>query len=136
MSDTLTLEILTPARQVLKTEAAGVTLPGIMGELGILPEHVPLVTQLASGLLSYEANGQRRYCAVHYGYARVEDDHITVLCEMAEPIEEINLERARSAEGKAREELNRLLQTQEAEELRLKKYEAKLHRAMVRQQRG
>jgi len=130
----LTLEILTPQKRILKTETPFVTIPGSEGELGVLPEHVPLVTTVKSGVLAYEEEGQRKLCAVHYGYAQVQGGTVTLLTEMAEPGDEIDLARARSAEEKAREELKRLLAEQNDEENRLEKYEAKLQRALIRQQ--
>lgn len=136
MSEHLILEILTPEKRVLTTETPFVTLPGTLGELGILPHHIPLMTTVESGVLSYESEGRRKQAAVHYGYARVEANKVTVLSEMVELADEVDLERAHGAEQRAREALAKLVSQQDAEEGRLKKYEAKIGRALVRQRLG
>jgi F-type H+-transporting ATPase subunit epsilon len=135
MADQLHLEIVTPQRRILQTSAEWVTIPGIEGEIGVLPEHVPLVTSVESGILSYSDGGSVRRVAVHHGYAQVQGNHITVLPEVAETGAEIDMDRARRAEQRAREELERI-QREQNEEDRMKKYEAKLKRSMVRQQLG
>ncbi|HEX9841438.1 MAG TPA: ATP synthase F1 subunit epsilon [bacterium] len=130
----LTLEVLTPRQRVLSLETSWLTLPGMLGELGILPEHIPLVTTVDSGILQYEENGQRKRAAVHYGYAQVQGDHVTVLSEMVELGGQIDRQRAQNAEQRAREKLRELIAAQAEERNRLDKYEAKLKRALVRQQ--
>jgi F-type H+-transporting ATPase subunit epsilon len=129
----LKLEILTPQRKILTAETAWVTIPGMVGELGILPEHLPLVTTVDSGVLQYESGGRPVKMAVHYGYATIQNDEVTVLSEMAERAEDIDVDRARRAEEKARAELKKLLESQQAEESRMRKYEAKLKRASMRE---
>ncbi|MDH4246782.1 MAG: F0F1 ATP synthase subunit epsilon, partial [Deltaproteobacteria bacterium] len=98
------------------------------------PEHLPLTTTMESGVLQFERGGKTVKLAVHYGYASVSEDAITVLSEMVEKGEEIDLERARGAESKARVELQKLISEQGAEEHLMNKYEAKLKRAIIRQQ--
>lgn len=136
MADLLTLEIITPLKRVLTAETPFVTVPGTMGELGILPEHIPLVTTVESGILSYEEDGQRKRAAVHYGYAQVEGNKVTVLSKMVEQDGEIDTERARDAEKRAREKLSELVAGQNDEMQDMTKYEAKLQRALVRQSLG
>ncbi len=134
MADLLTLEILTPQKRVLSTETPWVTLPGSEGELGILPQHVPLVTAMGSGVLAYEEDGQRKQAAVHYGYVQVAADRVTLLSQMLEPAEEIDLERARQAEQKAREQLRSAAAGGKDENgIPFEKIESKLKRALVRQ---
>ena len=130
----LKLEILTPTKKVLTTETQWVTLPGTLGELGVLPEHLPLMTTMESGVLQFERGGKAVKMAIHYGYASVSNDAISVLSEMVELEGEIDVDRARKAESKAREELQRLISDQQAEESRMNKFEAKLKRALIRQQ--
>ena len=131
MVDQLQLEIITPQREELSIQTGWVTLPGSEGEMGILPEHIPLMTTLESGILQYEQGGTVSRIAVHYGYAQVHGNKVTVLSEMAELGQSIDGGRARSAEKKAREELDRL--SKEGESSRMKKFQAKLERAIVRQ---
>ncbi|MBI4081845.1 MAG: F0F1 ATP synthase subunit epsilon [Candidatus Lambdaproteobacteria bacterium] len=136
MAEQLRLRVVTPRREMLSTTTAWVTLPGTMGELGILPQHVPLVTALDTGILAYEHEGGSERMAVHYGYAHVSGDTVTVLAEMAERAGEIDVFRARDAERRAREEISRMIAKQTEEEQRIRKYEAKLRRAMLRQSLG
>ena len=137
MADKLSLEVVTPFRTVLNEDVTSVTLPGIEGELGILPEHVPLLTILDTGIMSYvNGRGNTQAIAVHWGYAQVDGNNVRVLAELAETADEIDLPRAQEAEKKAKE----LLQSGdppasewEDEENRQKIYENKLSRSIVRQ---
>ena len=136
MADKLSLEVVTPFRTVLNEEVDSVTLPGIEGEMGILPEHVPLLTTLDAGIMSYvNSSGSTQAIAVHWGYAQVDGNNVRVLAELAETADEIDLPRALEAEKKAKE----LLQGDttkaewEDEENRQKIYENKLQRSVVRQ---
>ena len=137
MADKLSLEVVTPFRTVLNEDVDSVTLPGIEGELGILPEHVPLLTILDTGIMSYvNGSGNTQAISVHWGYAQVDGNNVRVLAELAETADEIDLPRAQEAEKKAKE----LLQSGkpnssewEDEENRQKIYENKLSRSIVRQ---
>jgi len=133
MADQLHLQIITPQREVLTVDTPFVVLPGTMGELGILPDHIPLVTTLESGVLKYGRDGKEVGVAVHYGYAEVGDNKVVVLAEMAELAEDIDRARAANSEQKARTQLKQLLTEQQLEEYRMKKYESKLKRAAIRQ---
>ena len=103
MANQLSLEVVTPHRTVLIEDVDSVTLPGIEGELGILPEHIPLLTTLDTGLMSYTRSGNKQVIAVHWGYAQVEGNSVRVLAELAETAEEIDLQRAKEAEKKSKE---------------------------------
>lgn len=105
----LNLEIVTPESILLSAEADYVTLPGELGELGILPGHIPLLTNLQSGILSYIKGGSEEKVAVHYGYAEVCKDKITVLAQTAELKEDIDLERAKKALARAQEKLKKAI---------------------------
>ena len=137
MADKLSLEVVTRFRTVLNEDVDSVTLRGIEGELGILPEHVPLLTTLDTGIMSYvNGSGNTQAIAVHWGYAQVDANNVRVLAELAETADEIDLPRAQEAEKKAKE----LLQSGdpaasewEDEENRQKIYENKLRRSFVRQ---
>ena len=137
MASKISLEVVTPFRTVLNEDVNSVTLPGIEGELGILPEHVPLLTTLDAGIMSFvNDSGNTVVIAVHWGYAQVDGNNVRVLAEIAEKADEIDLPRAKEAEKKAKE----LLQLKdnnssewENEESRQKIYEKKLQRSLVRQ---
>ena len=105
--------------------------------MGILPEHVPLLTTLNTGIMSY-VNGNRKTqaIAVHWGYAQVDGNNVRVLAELAETAHEIDLPRAQKAEKNAKELLQSEKPTSsdwEDEESRQKVYENKLQRSVVRQ---
>ncbi len=109
MSQNLTLEVVTPEKVLLETTADYVTVPGSIGELGILAGHIPLLTSLKSGVLSYKSDGAEKKFAVHFGYAEVCQDKITVLATQAEASEDINLENAKANQQKAEQELADLM---------------------------
>ena len=137
MSDQLNLEVVTPHRTVLVEDVESVTLPGIEGELGILPEHIPLLTTLDTGIMSYKSSsGKTQAIAIHWGYAQVEGNSVRVLAELAETANEIDIKRAKDAEIKAKDILISGAPTTsswEEEENRQNKYESKLKRSIVRQ---
>ena len=133
----LSLEIVTPQRKVIEAQTEWVTLPGSEGEMGILPEHIPLVTTLETGIVTYAWEQGNQSLAVHWGYAQVDKNRVTVLAELAESAEDIDAERARDAETRAKEELSQINHSAddwESEKRRLDKYEFKLKRSLVRQQ--
>ena len=128
MADTLKLEMVTPYKRVLSVEVDELTAPGIVGELGLLPGHTPLLTTLKVGQLTYKIGGTATQVAVNWGYLEIEDDTVTVLVDTAEKADEIDLERAKAALGRAEDALNTLSHDD-------KKYmimEAALQRALVR----
>ena len=130
----LQLEIVTPQRRILQDETVdAVTLPGSEGELGILPAHVPLMTTLDTGVLTYQKGNQRQGLAIHWGYLQIEGNRVTVLAELAEKSNEIDVGRAQTAEQKAREILRGHFGEDEVEIQRMLKFESKLKRALVRQ---
>ncbi len=99
MPDAIQLVIVTPERQLLSERVVEVTLPGAEGELGVLPGHAPLITELGIGELRYRSAGGTlsEPMAVIRGFAEVLGDRVTVLAETAERPEEIDLERAKAA---------------------------------------
>src|SRR5271154_2910839 len=105
MPDSIALEVVTPQREVVRETVAEVQLPGLSGYLGILPEHTPLLTQLGIGMLSYKKGGETRYVSIVGGFAEVLAERVTVLADVAERAEEIDVERARAALSKAEQTL-------------------------------
>jgi F-type H+-transporting ATPase subunit epsilon len=105
LPETLTLEVVTPERAVVHESVAEVSLPGRGGYLGILPGHTPLLTQLATGALSYRQGSQTRRLAVSGGFAEVLPDRVIVLADSAERAEEIDAARARTALAAAEKQL-------------------------------
>jgi len=128
MADKLTLQLVTPYKKVLSQEVDEVTAPGTLGELGVLPGHTPLLTTLNIGELSYKQGHEVFHVAVNWGYLEVEEDQVNVLVETAEKADEIDLERAKAALGRAETALKGL----SPEDKQYKVMEAALERAMIR----
>jgi F-type H+-transporting ATPase subunit epsilon len=101
----LTLEIVTPERPLVHETVDEVTLPGVEGELGILPGHTPLLTVLKVGVLSYRRGDERSYVAIAHGFAEALADRVTVLAQVAERAEDIDVAKARSALERAEQRL-------------------------------
>ncbi len=124
----LKLELVTPAKQVLSQEVDEIVAPGSLGQFGVLPGHTPLLTTLQVGELCYRQAERRHYVAVNWGYVEVENDRVTILVETAEAEDEIDLERAERALGRAEKALAEL--TPEDKDFRIK--QGALARALVR----
>ena len=101
----LQLDVITPERRLLSEQADAVTVPGLGGELGILPGHTPLISALKTGVLSYTQGQATRRLLVSGGFVEVNNDRVSVLADLAEFPEEVDAARARAE----REEAERLL---------------------------
>lgn len=100
----ISFEITTPERTVFKDEVDQITLPTEMGEITILPNHIPLVSVLRPGEMRVIKNGQETVLAVAGGFIEVEPkNRVIVLADNAERVEEINIERAEAARKRAEE---------------------------------
>lgn len=130
MAEKLKLELVTPYKRVLSEEVDEVTAPGTVGEFGVLPDHTPLLTTLKIGELAYKKEGQTYYVAVNWGYVEVENNVMNVLVETAEPADQIDLERAQEALGRAEQ----ALKTLSDDDKNFKIMEAALERAIIRVQ--
>ena len=127
MADKLTLEVLTPEKIALRETVEEVVLPGLDGELGILPDHAPMISQLKTGVLSYRMAGDRRVMHVSGGFAEVLPDKVSVMADVAEKPDEIDLKRAQEARAKAEQLLN-----SREENADLPNTQLKLERALIR----
>ena len=107
LPESIQLIVVTPERQLLRESVVEVTVPGLDGQLGILPGHAPLMTELGVGELSCRTStsGQAVVLAVISGFAEVLPDRVTVLAETAERAEEIDLARAEEAKARAEKRL-------------------------------
>lgn len=105
MADTFQLEIVTPAKLVVKDVAEECQIPGLSGYLGILPGHAPLITELAVGVITYKTNGASHTLSVCWGFAEVLPEKVTILAEAAERPQEIDVARAQKAKERAAERL-------------------------------
>ena len=127
MSQKLILSIVTPGKQLVADEVDQVNAPGTEGDLGILYDHAPLLTNLRSGQLSYEKDGETIALVVSGGYLEVTDNRVTVLAETGEFLHEIDRERAERAHADA----EKLLLTDLSEEEFIET-QKKLFRAVAR----
>jgi F-type H+-transporting ATPase subunit epsilon len=127
MSQKLILNIVTPEKQLVTEEVDQVNVPGTEGDLGILYDHAPILTNLRSGQLSYEKDGETVALVVSGGYLEVTDNRVTVLAETGEFLHEIDRERAERAQTDA----EKLLLTDLSEEEFIET-QKKLFRAVAR----
>jgi F-type H+-transporting ATPase subunit epsilon len=107
LPESIELIVVTPERQLLRETVVEVTIPGLDGELGILPGHAPLITELGIGEMRYRTAASRNLAmlAILGGFAEVLPDRVTLLAETAELAEEIDLARAEAAKARAEKRL-------------------------------
>jgi F-type H+-transporting ATPase subunit epsilon len=127
MADKLILEVITPEKLALRETVDEVVVPGLGGELGILPDHAPLISQLQTGVLSFRRGNDRRQMHVSGGFVEVLPDKVSVLADVAERAEEIDLARAQRARERAESLINSRGETADFQGAELK-----LKRALVR----
>jgi len=110
MADTLKLEIVTPDGTAYSEDVEMVTLPGVEGQMGVFPHHVPLMTQMVPGEIIVSKRGQDYFLAVGEGLIEVAGDRVAVLTDLAiaaEKIDEAKVGEARQrAEARLREKLS------------------------------
>jgi len=124
----LLLEVVTPDRLVLSTEADVVVCPGVEGQFGVLPGHIPFLSALEIGEMYYRKGGQIEYLAVSGGFAEVTGEKVTIVAESAEKGREIDLERAKRAQERA----EKRLATAKTVEIDWARAEAAMRRSLMR----
>ncbi len=95
------LDVVTPERLIVSDEVSELVAPGCEGYFGVLPGHVPFITTLKIGELTYWKGREERHLAVSWGYVEVQGDKVIVLAETAERAEEIDRARAERARERA-----------------------------------
>jgi len=100
------VEIVSQDRLVYEGDADIVTLPGIEGEMGILPQHAPLITILTYGIVTVSFQGREEVFTIAGGVVEVQPEIVTVLADAAENVDEIDVTRAEAARRRAEELLN------------------------------
>jgi F-type H+-transporting ATPase subunit epsilon len=103
----LTLEIVTPDRALVTEQVDEVELPGADGYFGVLPGHTPLLASLKVGELWYRIGQEKRYLSVAFGFVEVLPDHVTVLAQIAERAQDIDVPRAEAAKKRAEDRIAR-----------------------------
>lgn len=124
---TFTLEIVTPERKVYAQEVNLVVVKGQEGEMGILPNHIPLVTPIKISPVRIKKQNSEEIIAVSGGFLEIRKDKVVILAESAELPADIDLERAEASKQRAEERLN----TKQSE-LDLRRAELSLQRALNR----
>ena len=130
LPESLTLEVVTPERLVVKEEALEAQIPGKVGYLGILPGHAPLISELKIGQLSYRVGPTTYFLAITWGFVEVLPERVIVLAETAERAEEINVPRATAARERAEERLKRTTDL----DIDFKRATVAIERALIRLQ--
>ena len=102
----LILEIVTPERSVVSEQIDEVQIPGTEGSFGVRPGHNPLLATLQVGELWYRRGQETSHVAVSFGFAEVQPDRVTILAQIAESAEDIDVTRATDAEQRAKKRLD------------------------------
>ncbi|MEE8130410.1 MAG: F0F1 ATP synthase subunit epsilon [Vicinamibacterales bacterium] len=119
LPDHLTLEIVTPESSVVSEQVDEVQIPGAEGSFGVLPGHTPLLATLQVGELWYRKGQDTSFVAVSFGFAEVLPDRVTILAQIAESADQIDVTRAQIAEKRAKDQLARPTADMDFERARL-----------------
>jgi F-type H+-transporting ATPase subunit epsilon len=111
---TLKLEIVTPEAKIYSEDVEMVTLPGVEGEMGIYPMHIPLMTQIAHGEIVARKGGVDHYLATGDGFAQITGDRVAILTDMAIKADDIDETKAEEARKKAEARLSEKLSDEES----------------------
>ncbi|WNC14524.1 F0F1 ATP synthase subunit epsilon [Brevibacillus brevis] len=124
----MTVEVVTPERVVYSGQAEMVIARGVVGDLGILPNHMPLVSPLKTAPVRIKTEGEKEVrMAVSGGFMEVRGDKVTILAETAELPGDIDVERAQAAKARAEKRL-----AEKYPDLDFQRAERALQRAMAR----
>ncbi len=114
MASTLKLEIVTPEGRTYSEDVDMVTLPAVEGEMGILPQHVPLMTQIKAGEVVVRKGGQDYFLAVGEGFVEITGDKVAIMTDMAIAAENIDEAKAEEARRRAEARLAEKLDDEES----------------------
>ncbi len=109
MANQLKLEIVTPEAKIYSEDVDMVTLPGVEGEMGIYPMHVPLLTQVAAGEVIALKEGRDFHLAVGEGFVQITGDRVAILTDMAIQADDIDENKAEEARKRAEARLSEKL---------------------------
>ena len=111
---TLKLEIVTPEAKIYSEDVDMVTLPGVEGEMGIYPMHVPLMTQVVAGEVAVRKGAQESHLAVGDGFVQITGDRVAILTDMAVKADDIDETKAEEARKRAEARLSEKLSDEES----------------------
>ena len=115
----LQLQIVSADRSLLNETVDEVVIPGFDGYFGVLPGHTPMLAVLQVGELWYRQGQEKHFVSIAFGFAEVLPDRVTILAQIAETAEEIDLARAEAAKKRAEERLARPMVDMDAERARM-----------------
>ena len=113
MANTIKLEIVTPEAKVYSEEVEMVTLPAVEGQMGVLPQHIRLMTQLVPGEMIVRKDGQDHFLAVGQGLVEVMGERVAIVTDMAVAVENIDEAKAEEARQRAAARLREKISSEE-----------------------
>lgn len=116
MATILTLEVTTPRGLALRTEADYVQAPSVQGELGVLPNHLPVLAAIQCGLIKYKSGGKVQVAAVGPGFLEAEPDRVVVLSDLFATPEKIDVDATKQELANANEALKKFGERHEGAE--------------------
>jgi F-type H+-transporting ATPase subunit epsilon len=114
MANTLKLEIVTPEARTYSDNVEMVTLPGVEGEMGVYPQHVPLMTQMVPGEIVVRKDGHDLFLAVGEGFVEITAERVAILTDMAIKSDDIDEAKAEQARAQAQARLAEKLTDEDA----------------------
>ena len=102
------LDVVTPKGKLLDAEVDEVTAPGVLGEFGVLPGHIPFLTAIRAGVLSFRGAQGAGTVAVGPGYAQVSNDHVVVLTDVGALVKDIDAQAAQRELAEAQKQLDQV----------------------------
>ena len=114
MANTLKLEIVTPEAKTYSEDVEMVTLPGVEGEMGVLPQHVPLMTQIVPGEIIVRKEARDYFLAVGEGFVEITGERVAIMTDMAIRAENVDEAKAEEARHRAEARLAEKLDDEEA----------------------
>ena len=114
MANTLKLEIVTPEAKTYSEDVEMVTLPAVEGEMGVFPQHVPLMTQIVAGEVIVRKEGRDYFLAVGEGFVEITGERVAIMTDMAIRAENVDEAKAEEARHRAEARLAEKLDDEEA----------------------
>ncbi len=114
MANTLKLEIVTPEAKTYSEDVEMVTLPAVEGEMGVFPQHVPLMTQIVPGEVIVRKEGRDYFLAVGEGFVEITGERVAIMTDMAIRAENVDEAKAEEARHRAEARLAEKLDDEEA----------------------
>jgi F-type H+-transporting ATPase subunit epsilon len=131
MAHTILLEVVTPEHLLLSQQVEEVIAPGVEGEFGVLPGHTHFLTTLKIGELRYRIGEHMQYMSVLWGFAEVTPQKVTILAEVAEKAEDIDVDRAQAGVEEAERRLETGGLPSEVEAARISLEKARLRKCIA-----